>query len=50
MGLYNKANVAYELQIGVINVAKSLYGVQIGLLNFNHTGLFVVSPIFNIGF
>lgn len=49
-GLYNKANSVYGIQIGLINSAKNLRGIQIGLLNFHHTGLFVVSPILNVGF
>lgn len=50
IGLYNRAQAVYGLQIGLVNVATSLHGVQIGLMNFNHTGLFSVAPILNIGF
>ena len=50
IGLYNKAKVVYGFQIGVINSAANLYGLQIGLLNFHDKGIFVVSPILNVGF
>jgi len=50
VGAYNTARTVHGLQIGLINVTDSLHGLQIGLLNFNHTGLFVVSPIINAGF
>ncbi|MES2768757.1 MAG: hypothetical protein V4596_06385 [Bdellovibrionota bacterium] len=49
-GIYNKARVVYGLQLGLINEATDLHGIQIGLVNFHHKGLFVVSPIINIGF
>lgn len=49
-GLYNKARTVYGLQIGLINVAESLRGIQIGVMNFHTKGIFVVSPILNIGF
>lgn len=49
-GLYNKARSVYGFQIGLVNVANDLHGIQIGLVNFHQTGLFVVSPIINIGF
>ena len=48
--LYNKAHEVYGFQIGLINMADTLHGVQIGLVNFNHTGLFAVAPILNVGF
>lgn len=50
VGLYNKAEEVYGFQIGIVNVASSLHGIQIGLLNFHHKGLFVVSPLINVGF
>lgn len=50
VGLYNKARSVYGFQIGLINEATDLHGIQIGLVNFHHKGLFVVSPIINIGF
>lgn len=49
-GIYNSANNVYGIQVGLINRAVSLHGLQIGLLNFNHTGLFSVSPFLNVGF
>lgn len=49
-GVYNKARVVYGLQIGLVNEATDLHGIQIGLVNFHHKGLFVVSPIINVGF
>jgi hypothetical protein len=49
-GLYNKADEVYGLQIGLINVANNLHGIQIGLINFHNKGLFVMSPIINMGF
>ncbi len=50
LGLYNRAQDVYGVQIGLVNVADNLHGIQIGLINFNHKGLFVVSPIINVGF
>ncbi len=50
VGLYNQAQEVYGFQIGIVNEAKSLHGLQIGVLNFNHTGIFSVSPFLNIGF
>lgn len=50
VGVYNVARAVYGFQIGVVNVVDNLHGIQLGLLNFNHTGLFVVSPVINIGF
>ena len=50
VGVYNVARTVYGFQLGVVNVADSLHGIQIGLLNFHKTGLFVVSPVINIGF
>jgi hypothetical protein len=50
IGLYNKAQSVYGLQIGVVNVCDNLHGLQIGLANFHTKGLFVVSPILNVGF
>jgi hypothetical protein len=50
ISLYNRAREVNGFQIGLFNVADSLHGIQIGLLNFNHTGLFAVAPILNIGF
>lgn len=50
VSLYNRARDVYGFQFGLLNVADSLHGVQIGLVNFNHTGLFAVAPILNIGF
>lgn len=49
IGIYNKAQTVYGLQIGVVNVCDNLHGLQIGLANFHHKGLFVVSPILNVG-
>lgn len=49
IGLYNKAQSVYGLQIGIVNVCDELHGIQIGLANFHHKGLFVVSPIINVG-
>lgn len=48
--LYNKAQSVYGVQIGLVNEASDLHGIQIGLVNFNHKGLFAVSPILNVGF
>jgi hypothetical protein len=48
-GLVNKAYVVNGLQIGFVNSAENLHGLQIGLVNFHHKGVFVVSPILNIG-
>jgi len=48
--LYNRAQSVYGIQIGLVNEAADLHGVQIGLVNFNHKGLFAVSPILNVGF
>lgn len=50
IGVYNKAREVYGFQIGLVNEATNLHGIQIGLVNFHHKGLFVVSPIINIGF
>ncbi len=50
IALYNRAQDVYGLQIGLVNSCSNLHGVQIGLLNFNDKGLFVVSPILNVGF
>ncbi len=50
VGAYNVADKVYGFQIGVVNVVNNLHGLQIGLLNFNHTGLFAVSPVINFGF
>ncbi len=50
VGVYNKSLAVYGFQIGLVNVTDSLHGIQIGLINFNRTGLFVVSPILNVGF
>jgi hypothetical protein len=49
-GAYNHAHAVYGFQIGVVNVTDELHGLQIGLINFNHTGLFAVCPILNVGF
>jgi len=49
LGLYNKAQSVYGLQVGVVNVCDNLHGLQIGLANFHNKGLFVVSPILNVG-
>lgn len=49
-GIYNKARVVYGFQIGLVNETTDLHGIQIGLVNFHHKGLFVVSPIINVGF
>lgn len=49
IGIYNKALSVYGFQIGVVNVCENLHGLQIGLANFHHKGLFVVSPILNVG-
>ena len=50
IGMYNRAREVTGFQIGLINSVESLHGLQIGLVNFNHTGLFAVAPILNIGF
>lgn len=50
VGAYNVARTVKGFQLGVINVTDNLHGIQIGLLNFNHTGLFIVAPVLNIGF
>lgn len=50
LGVYNKARVVYGFQIGLVNDTTNLHGIQIGLVNFNRQGLFVVSPIINMGF
>lgn len=49
-GIYNTAREVYGFQIGLINRTETLHGLQIGLVNFNHTGLFSVAPILNVGF
>jgi hypothetical protein len=49
-GAYNSARDVYGFQIGLVNVAQALHGIQVGLLNFNHTGLFSVAPLLNVGF
>lgn len=49
VGAYNTARDVYGLQIGIINKCTNLHGIQIGLLNFHQNGLFVVSPILNVG-
>lgn len=49
IGLYNKAQSVYGLQVGIVNDCENLHGLQIGLANFHHKGLFVVSPILNVG-
>lgn len=49
-GIFNRALNVNGFQIGVINMTSNLHGMQIGLLNFYEKGLFVVSPILNIGF
>jgi len=49
IGIYNKAQSVYGLQIGLINICDDLHGIQIGLANFHHKGLFVVSPVLNVG-
>ena len=49
IGLYNKAQSVYGLQIGIVNVCENLHGLQIGLANFHHKGLFIVSPVLNVG-
>lgn len=49
-GIYNKARVVYGFQIGLVNDTTNLHGLQIGLVNFHRQGLFVVSPIINVGF
>ncbi len=49
IGLYNKAQSVYGLQIGIVNDCENLHGLQIGLANFHHKGLFIVSPILNVG-
>lgn len=50
VGAYNRAQIVQGFQIGIINVCDNLHGIQIGLLNFHRKGLFVVSPLINIGF
>jgi hypothetical protein len=50
VGLYNQTHAVYGFQIGLINVVDELHGFQIGLLNFNHTGVFAIAPILNVGF
>ena len=50
VGLYNKAKAVYGFQIGLVNSASNLHGIQIGLVNFHDKGLFVVSPLINVGF
>lgn len=50
VGVYNKARVVYGFQIGLVNETTNLHGIQIGLVNFHRQGLFVVSPIINMGF
>ena len=50
VGVYNVASKVYGFQVGLVNVVDNLHGLQIGLLNFNHTGLFAVSPVINFGF
>ncbi len=50
IGVYNKARTVHGFQIGLVNDATDLHGIQIGLINFHRKGLFVVSPIINIGF
>lgn len=50
LGVYNRARVVYGFQIGLVNDTTNLHGIQIGLVNFNRQGLFVVSPIINMGF
>lgn len=50
IGAYNSARAVYGFQIGLVNSTGSLHGIQLGLLNFNHTGLFSVAPLMNIGF
>lgn len=49
-GVYNKARSVYGLQLGIVNDCTDLHGIQIGLVNFHRQGLFVVSPVINIGF
>lgn len=49
IGIYNRAQSVYGLQLGLVNVCDDLHGIQIGLANFHHKGLFVVSPIINMG-
>lgn len=49
LGIYNRAQAVYGLQVGLVNVCENLHGLQIGLANFHHKGLFVVSPILNVG-
>lgn len=50
IGLFNRALNVNGFQIGLINMTKNLHGIQIGLLNFYTQGLFIVSPVINIGF
>lgn len=50
LGLFNRSLNVNGFQIGVINMTQNLHGVQIGLLNFYEKGLFIVSPVINIGF
>jgi hypothetical protein len=50
IGVINKSLNVNGFQIGLINMTQNLHGIQIGLLNFYDKGLFVVSPVINIGF
>jgi len=50
IGVFNRALNVNGFQIGLINMTKNLHGIQIGLLNFYSQGLFIVSPVINIGF
>lgn len=50
IGIYNSARVINGLQIGLVNVAEFVRGLQIGLINIHRQGLFVISPLINVGF